>query len=479
FTLGMGIMLGGKWAYEELGWGGYWAWDPVENASLMPWLTGTAFLHSILVQEKRGMLKLWNMILVSISFFMCIFGTFLTKSGVVNSVHAFANTDIGPFFGWYLVVIAGFSAYVILDNMSLLKSDRAINSFLSREAGFLFNNVLLLAMMFTVLWGTMYPLVSELLYNEKVSISAIWFNRFMVPMGLALLFLTGAGPLLAWRKTAAKTLIKNFTIPLIVFTAFLAGFFVYHYLKFGGINSEELHPMAGLCFALGAFVMAGVLEEFVRTALTRIRFTGEKFLAGFVMIFFQNKRRYFGYTIHIGLALLFIGFAGKAFSKETKLLLKKGEAELFNGYLIEAGDYNESVYPPEAMTNEKIAPLYTAQSILVNVYKDEKLYKSGITEVRNYYSFDLSSGKYESGQPTSEPAIMESLMEDVYIQFAGTDEAGNIILQVWINPLVGWVWFGFWFYNLFSLFLLLPVGEGRTISILGKEFSTSPAMNKA
>jgi cytochrome c-type biogenesis protein CcmF len=478
FTLGLGIMLGGKWAYEELGWGGYWAWDPVENASLMPWLSGTAFLHSILVQEKRGMLKVWNMVLVTISFLMCIFGTFLTKSGIVSSVHAFANTDIGPYFFWYLIFIFVVSSAIIVWRYPILKSDRPINSFLSREAGFLFNNVLLIVMMLTVLGGTMYPVLSEMLYNEKVSMTGIWFNRYMTPLGLGLLFLTGAGPLLAWRKTAGHTLAKNFFIPTLVFAVVMVSYFTGMYLRIGSFNLEEIKPVAGLSFALSAFVIAGVMEEFIRTALTRISFTKENFIVGFLMIFLQNKRRYLGYTVHIGLALLFIGFTGKAFTKETKLQLKKGEAEYFQGYLIEAADFIQSVNPPEALTDRRITPRYTSQQVTIKVYKNEKLYRSDTSEIRNYFMYNISTGKYDGEQPTSEPAIMSTIWEDIYVQFGGVDERGNLVLQVWINPLVGWVWFGFLFYNIFLIVLLMPVGEKRSIVIFGKTYYTAPVFNQ-
>ncbi|MDH4262318.1 MAG: cytochrome c biogenesis protein CcsA [Spirochaetia bacterium] len=474
FSLGLGIMLGGKWAYEELGWGGYWAWDPVENASLMPWLTGTAFLHSILVQEKRGMLKMWNMILVSLSFTLCIFGTFLTKSGIVNSVHAFTNTDIGPFFEVYLLFIIVSSISLIVYRADLLKSERSINSFLSREAGFLFNNVLLLSMAGFVFFGTLWPVFSEIVYGEKVTVSGIWFNRYMGPLGLFLLFLTGAGPLLAWRKTAKKTLVKNFFVPTIAFLIVLSSYIGFHLFRYKSINMEELHILAGLTFALSAFVITGVVEEFIRTALTRTRITKESFLVGLFLMFFQNKRRYLGYTVHIGLALLFIGFAGKAFSKETKLSLKQGESEYFQGYLIEAGSFTQSIYPPEAMRDRKIIPLYTGQVVRVNVYKNNKLIKSDVSEIRNYFIYNLSTGKYDGEQPTSEPAIMSTLLEDVYVQLGGIDESGNLILQVWINPLVGMVWFGFLFYNIFLIVLLLPIGEKRNISLFGKEYSTAP-----
>ena len=474
FNLGLGIMLGGKWAYEELGWGGYWAWDPVENASLMPWLSGTAFLHSILVQEKRGMFVVWNMILVTVSYVMCIFGTYLTKSGIVNSIHAFTNTDIGPYFLTYLVIIIVFSVVLIIYRSEDLRSDRNINSYLSREAGFLFNNVLLLSMMVIVLGATMYPRIHELIFNEKASLTAIWFNQVMGPLGLCLLFLTGAGPLLAWRKTATKTLVKNFMFPTLAFMLVITIFIIHHLQVYKKINVEELHIQAGLTFALSAFVIMGIVEEFIRTAITRVRITKESFIVGFILMFFHNKRRYLGYTVHIGLALLFIGFAGKSYTKETKLLLKKGEAEHFEGYLIEVGDLVQAVYPPEAMTNRNVIPTYAGNLAQINIYKNEKLIRSDSTEMRTYFIYNLASGKYDGEQPTSEPAIMPTFWEDIYIQLGGIDESGNAILQVWINPLVSWVWFGFWFYNIFLMVLLLPIGEKKSFRLFGRNFNTAP-----
>ncbi|RME93338.1 MAG: heme lyase CcmF/NrfE family subunit, partial [Candidatus Hydrogenedentota bacterium] len=239
--LGFGILLGGKWAYEELGWGGYWAWDPVENAALMPWLTGTAFLHSVIVQERRNMLKVWNMTLVTISFLMCIFGTFLTRSGVVSSVHAFASSNLGPFFTGFMALMAIFSLVLILSRYKELKSDKPIESFLSREAGFLFNNVILLIALLTVIWGTMYPVFTEAVYGEKTSVTAIWFNKWMSPLGLAILFLTGLGPLLSWRRTSANTLWRNLRFPLLAFLIISIGVFLY-----AKISLKENHFLASL-----------------------------------------------------------------------------------------------------------------------------------------------------------------------------------------------------------------------------------------
>ncbi|HXA53221.1 MAG TPA: cytochrome c biogenesis protein CcsA, partial [Candidatus Acidoferrum sp.] len=213
FFQGFGIMLGAAWAYHVLGWGGYWGWDPVENASLLPWLAGTAFLHSVMMQEKKGMMKVWNIVLVSATFFLCILGTFLTRSGVVQSVHAFARSEIGKYFVAFMAVGIAATAYLILDRLKYLKSESELESVISRESSFLFNNLILLASCFAVLWGTLFPVISEAVSGDKISLDADWYNRLMVPIGLFLLLLTGMGPLFAWRRTSLESLRRNFQIP--------------------------------------------------------------------------------------------------------------------------------------------------------------------------------------------------------------------------------------------------------------------------
>src|SRR5215471_16864601 len=208
-----GIMLGAAWAYHVLGWGGYWGWDPVENASLLPWLSGTAFLHSVMMQEKKGMMKIWNIVLVSATFFLCILGTFLTRSGVVQSVHAFARSEIGKYFVTFLALGIAATIYLILDRLEYLKSESQLESVISRESSFLFNNLILLASCFAVLWGTLFPVISEAVSGDKISLDADWYNRLMVPIGLFLLLLTGVGPLFAWRRTSIESLRRNFQIP--------------------------------------------------------------------------------------------------------------------------------------------------------------------------------------------------------------------------------------------------------------------------
>src|SRR5205809_2591809 len=210
---GVGVLMGASWAYAALGWGGYWAWDPVENASLLPWLSATAYLHSVMMQEKKGMMKVWNAVLVASSFFLCIFGTMMTRSGMVSSVHAFAQSPIGKYFTSFLALGIAATVYLILDRLDYLKSEAQLESVVSRESSFLFNNLVLLASCFAVLWGTLFPVISEAVSGEKISLDKEWFNQLMIPIGLFLLFLTGVGPLFAWRRTSSDSLRRNFMWP--------------------------------------------------------------------------------------------------------------------------------------------------------------------------------------------------------------------------------------------------------------------------
>ena len=482
------MLLGGKWAYEELGWGGYWAWDPVENAALMPWITSTAFLHSILVQEKRGMLKVWNMILVSLSFLMCIFGTFLTRSGVVSSVHSFASSDLGYFFVLFMLVVILFSGYLIITRLSILKSDHPFNSFFSREAGFLYNNVILLISLFTVIWGTMYPTFTEAFFDERVSVTQVWFDEWMTPLGLIILFLTGAGPLLAWRRTSKEVLIRNFRIPVIVLFLVLFAHLVYfltpvlrQVLKentsITAIDLEEIKIWAGLTFAIAAFVITGIAEEFFKLARNRIKYTNEPFLIGLLLAILQNKRRYVGYLVHISLAILFIGFAGKSFTKETRMTLRKGEAVLFQGYLFHASDFDILQYRE---SNERSSsPLYYTRKVNIQIFKDNEFLGEDTTEIRNYPMYNLQTQSYDDDQTTSEPAIIPDLFDDIYVQFGGIDETNHrLLFQVWINPLVRIVWVGFTFFIIVGLLLLLPIGEGKKLRLGSLEYHLQPKPQK-
>ncbi|MCX7633589.1 MAG: heme lyase CcmF/NrfE family subunit [Turneriella sp.] len=449
--LGTGILLGGKWAYEELGWGGYWAWDPVENASLMPWLSATAFLHSVIVEERRGMLRVWNMVLVSVSFIMTIVGTALTRSGVVQSVHAFAQSNLGWFFLGLIVLLVIFCITLIIYRLPHLRSAPPIESLLSREVGFLFNNVFLLSALFIVLFGTLYPTLSEAIAGRRESVTAEWFNQFMAPLGILILFLTGLGPLLSWRRTEPRVLWRNLRLPLAcaVVAIILAWFLLRS--RIGGSVPQFL---AITTFGVAAFVVAGVLAEWLAAAYAQYRFNQENFALAMLVVLFRNKRRFLGYMVHVALAILFCGFAGLAFAEETRLLLRPGEAESFGEYTIHVENYRETLMPQEATT-----PLYATRMVSLAVYKRNRLIGRDTTEIRSYPMYNFREGNYDR-QNTSEPAIISTWFADIYLQLGG-EEAGRLVLQLWINPLVRWVWAGFAFFVVMGLLLLLPVGEKK------------------
>ena len=275
--LGTGVLLGAMWAYVVLGWGGYWGWDPVENASLMPWLTATAFLHSVIMQERKGMMKVWNMVLILGTFLLCILGTFLTRSGIVSSVHSFAQSPIGPFFSSFLILMTGFSLYFLLSRLDALKSENRLDSVISRESSFLFNNLVLLATTFAVLWGTIFPILSEWLTDEKRTVGAPFFNKVNIPIALFLLFLTGVGPLLAWRKTSLRSLRKNFSIPIAIALATGLAF----------ILLGMRHFYSTVCLTLCMFVIVTIAGEFHRGARARQR-QGQSYWQALWSLTFRN-----------------------------------------------------------------------------------------------------------------------------------------------------------------------------------------------
>ena len=431
--LGAGIILGGKWAYMELGWGGYWAWDPVENASFMPWLTATAFLHSVIVQEKKNMLKVWNVVLILSTYLLVIFGTFLTRSGVVSSVHAFAQSSIGYYFVGYILIAGGASVVLILSRMSYLKSDNELDSVVSRESSFLFNNLVFLAACFAVLWGTVFPVVSEAIQGEKISVGAPFFNKIFIPVGLFLLFLTGVGPLLAWRKTSLRSLNKNFFWPLAL-----------------GASGAILLLVAGMrntwaliSFYLCIFVTATIVVEFYRGIRARMRAHGEQFYGAFVRLILKNKRRYAGYIVHFGIVLFFIGTTGNAFNKETQRPMNIGDTMSIGRYTLTCNNVTEG---QGANYSFMVAEMTLAKNgKVIGVFEPEKRYYTA------------------SEQGTSEVALHSTLVEDVYIVFAGVDDANRIVIQVFLNPLVVWVWIGGLVMALGTFIAVLP--EARDVRI--------------
>ncbi|MEW5975915.1 MAG: heme lyase CcmF/NrfE family subunit [Acidobacteriota bacterium] len=424
--LGAGILLGAKWAYVVLGWGGYWGWDPVENASLMPWLTATAFLHSVMMQERKGMMKIWNMVLILSTFLLCIFGTFLTRSGIVSSVHAFAQSPIGPYFSGFLFLLIGFCAYLILTRLDALKSENQLDSVLSRESSFLFNNLVLLAAMFAVLWGTIFPVISEALQGEKRTVSAPFFNKVNIPLGLFLLFLTGVGPLLAWRKTSLQSLKRNFLIP----SAVGLGVGVL-FLLFGMRHFYSL-----VCLALSVFVLVTIVMEFHRGAHARLK-QGESYLQSLWILTFRNTRRYGGYVVHLGMVFLFVGFAGAGFNRELQQELAPGESMAINGYTLTL----------DQIKNADNAN-YASAVGLVRVFKGGRLIDTLHPERRFYKA---------SEQPTTEVALRSSLKEDLYVVLAGfNQENQKAVMHVYLNPLVTWIWLGGATFVLGTVICLIP-----------------------
>jgi len=411
--LGTGILLGAHWAYEVLGWGGYWGWDPVENASLLPWLAGTAFLHSVMIQERRGMLKVWNIVLIITTFFLCIFGTFLTRSGIVSSVHAFAQSAIGPFFAVFLAIILFFSLTLLFLRLDYLKSENKLDSVVSRESGFLFNNWILLAAVFAVLWGTIFPIISRLVQDVTVSVGPPFFNKTTIPMGLLLLFLTGAGPLLAWRKSSFQSLRRNFTIPLAV--AVVAGAVLF------AVGVRDLY--AWMTLFLCAFVAVTIVQEFYKGARTRQRVYTENFFQAIYNLTMRNTRRYGGYVIHFGMVLLFVGWSGLAFRTESKTTMAEGDLLRINDYMLRCQTLSEGE-DPNYMYQRAVLTVTKGGRALGVMNPERRLYKA-------------------SNEPISHVAIHSSLAEDLYVVVAGADsDSGKAIVEAFVNPLVAWVWIG-------------------------------------
>src|SRR5579871_4089987 len=317
-----GILLGAGWAYAVLGWGGYWKWDPVENASLLPWITATAFLHSVMMQEKKGMMKVWNVVLVSTTFFLCIFGTFLTRSGIVNSVHAFAQSSIGNYFVAFLAIGIAGTVYLILSRLDFLKSEAQLESVLSRESSFMFNNLVLLASCFAVLWGTLFPVISEQFTGEKISVDEPFFNRVEVPIALFLMLLTGVGPLIAWRRSSIESLKRAFMWPM------LAGVAVSAVLAVMGVYNIY----ALVSFALCVFVAVTVFIEFYKGAAAINSKEHSGLVPAMISLTHRNTRRYGGYIVHMGVVLMFIGFTGKAFDKDMTVEVAPGETITLGHY---------------------------------------------------------------------------------------------------------------------------------------------------
>ncbi|MGE3509562.1 MAG: cytochrome c-type biogenesis CcmF C-terminal domain-containing protein [Vicinamibacterales bacterium] len=428
--LSFGLMLGMIWAYEELGWGGYWGWDPVENAGLLPWFTATAFLHSVMVQERRSMLRIWNVTLVIITFFLTIFGTFMTRSGIVSSVHAFGeDRELAWMFTGFMVAILTFSFGLVIYRLPLLKARNDLDSWMSREAAFLINNWILLFSAFFVLFATMFPTLSEALTGERLTVGPPFFNKWMLPIGLVLLVLTGVGPLLAWRKSTLSNVRDQFLWPitsgLVVGGIFVAlGFRIW---------------ISGICWALCGFVAGTILQEFVRGTRVRQGNTGSDFLTALIGLTSRNKRRYGGYIVHLGIVLIFFGFAGEGFKQEKQVLLRPGQEVTLGRY---------------TLRHDKLTVADDGQKQMVTGHLSVF---AGGRHIDSLYPAKWAFHKHESEPPTTEVAIRRSIAEDLYVVLAAYDAGSqSVTLQVFVNPLVNWIWLGFGIMALGTGIALLP-----------------------
>jgi cytochrome c-type biogenesis protein CcmF len=424
--LSIGITLGMWWAYVELGWGGYWAWDPVENASFLPWLTMTAFLHSVMIQEKRGMLKRWNLGLITGSFLLSIFGTFITRSGVIASVHSFTQSNVGYFFLAFLVIAGAFAYTLLYTRWPSLEPEGQLDSVLSREAAFLFNNLVLVGIAFSVLWGTLFPIISELVRATKITVGPPFFNKVNIPLGLLLLALTGIGPLIAWRRASKANLRRQFTVPLAA--GIVAGV--------GVLLAGMRDPYPLVAVALAGFVLGTVGQEFWRGVRARRRMHGEAVPLALVRLVARNRRRYGGYIVHTAIVVYFVAFTGMAFKTEREATLKPGQSiEL-------ASPFGHTYTLTHVGVSQYKALNRFVTAATVRVSRDGKPLGLMTSEKRQHFTVE-NGQEVASFEPSTEVAIRSDLREDLYIVFAGAvDGTEEAVYRFTINPLVWWVWYG-------------------------------------
>ena len=441
FFLTVGIMLGMWWAYVELGWGGYWAWDPVENSSFLPWLTTTAFLHSIMVQEKRGMLRKWNVILVAASFLLAIFGTFITRSGVISSVHAFAQSDVGYWFAGFLLVSDRRRGVPDREPPARPRGDRA-----SREHGeprgqrSSSTTCSWSAIAFSVLWGTLFPMLSEAVRGEKITVGPPFFNTVNVPLGLLLLGLTGVGPLIAWRRASPSNLRRQFAVPV-------AGGVIALVLLWAFGMRE---PYALISFALAAFVLTTIVQEFGKGTSARRRMYGESLPTALARLVARNRRRYGGYIVHVGVVILFAAFAGFAFKKENDISLGPGEtAALVDPYGHRWTFTSQGVSEFEQLNRRVVA-------VGLQTTRDGR--PKGL--IRSERRQHVDSRGVPTFEPSTEVGIDYSLRQDVYVVLAGVAD-DRAEMRIAFNPLVAWVWIGGVIMAIGGVIVMWPSAERR------------------
>jgi cytochrome c-type biogenesis protein CcmF len=445
--LSFGIVLGGWWAYQELGWGGYWAWDPVENASFMPWLMATAFVHSVMIQKRRGMLKRWNLILVSLAFLLSIFGTFLTRSGLLNSVHSFAEDPLvgGSLLGFLLVFVLVVTG-LVLYRYEELESDNELESILSREFAFLLNNMLLVGICFAVLWGTTYPILSEYLLGERVSLGPAFYNQVTIPLFVGLLFLTGVGPLISWRKASVSNLVRNFTGPVLVML--LTGGVLW------GVGFRQTTPL--VTFSVCAFVLSTVFLEFYRGVRARRNTTGEPLLLALFRLTWKARPRFGGYIVHVGVIMMAVGItASSAYDRETSSHLEPGESFSVRGYEL---TFNQVANRPlgDVARSDPRYPSECGRSVNCRVGALVDVARDGNQLTTLNPGVELLT---TTQQPRTRVDIRSSWWDDLYLILMDWTSEGSVTIKVYHNPLVNYIWMGV-LVMLFGGFYALIPGEG-------------------
>ncbi|HEY7731545.1 MAG TPA: heme lyase CcmF/NrfE family subunit [Gaiellaceae bacterium] len=448
-ALGIGQLLGAHWAYEEVGWGGYYAWDPVENAALMPWLAATAFLHSVMIQEKRGMLKVWNVVLVSFAFCLSIFGTFLTRSGVVNSIHSFTQSSIGAWFLSFIILAVAFSGALIFLRLPELRAKTKLESLVSREATFLYNNLLLVALCLTVLWGVAWPIVSEAVRGESVVVGRPYYDFFLRVFGLPLLLLMGIGPLIAWRRASLRGLRRTFAVPVAVMLA--TGVVL---LAVGAGSS-----IPGLiAYTFSAFVLATIAQEFVRGTRARRALSRETWPAAFSSLIARNRRRYGGYVVHVAVVLLAIGVAGSsAYDRVTEGRLAPGES-------LAVGDYTLTYRSLE----ERQAVNATEVRARLDVVRDG----------RDLGRIEAGKNAYDVEQQVSNEVGIRSdwvTGEDLFVIAEQVNADGSVYFRVFVKPLVNLIWLAGIVFLLGSMIALWPDAREERRLVLRYREAGAPA----
>jgi cytochrome c-type biogenesis protein CcmF len=467
--LTVGVFLGMHWAYAVLGWGGYWGWDPVENASFMPWLTGTAFLHSVMMQEKKGMMKSWNVWLIFTTFMLTLLGTLLTRAGLVSSVHAFAQSSIGTWFYVFMIAVLAICIFTYVLQRDHLKTDHHIESLVSRESSFLFNNLVLLIACFVILWGTLWPILSEYVNGAKETVGAPYYNATAVPIGLFLLFLTGVGPLLPWRSTSMRAIKRNFILPTIalwatIIVTLVAGARPWHD---GAFDQGTFFAIVG--FGLSAAVFTAIVSEFLRGAGVISRQTGKNLVASTILLTRRNTRRYGGYLIHIGVVLVVIGLCGAAFNRSN-------EQELGLKGQLNIGPYTLTNTGFSQDTNLNFDSEYAMLDVTSGGKPVNSLTFDGLTP--HMVPLQMTPQKriyHASNQPETRVAIHSVPEWDLYVVYEGANPSTGLpIIKAYLNPLVSWIWVGLIVIVFGTFIALVPSLSPATASLRVPAARTAP-----